>query len=91
MVAMPRGDINNGVVSLCVPLNHSWFTRKLGAIEYAQASGRIDLHPWEEQFVKDMRERFDHRNDDTDFGLTPWSPTRKQWNMLSEIFERIDE
>jgi hypothetical protein len=88
---MARGDINNGVVSLCAPLNLKWFTDKLGAIEYAQAKGRIDLAEWEEQFVKNMREQFDRRDDDTDFGLTPWSPTRKQWNMLSQIFERIDK
>lgn len=43
---------------------------------------------WEDQFVADMREKFESREVMADLGVTPWSPTASQWNTLGEISQR---
>lgn len=75
-------------VNICDSLQRETFLRKLGACEYAAAS-RGDFDEWEQKFIRDMRERYNTREDNTDFGLSPWSPTRKQWNLLGELYERV--
>lgn len=44
---------------------------------------------WEDQFVADMREKFESREIMMDMGVTPWSPTASQWNTLSDIAGRL--
>lgn len=43
---------------------------------------------WEDEFIRDMREKFESREVMMDLGVTPWSPTASQWNTLGEISER---
>lgn len=43
---------------------------------------------WEKQFVSDMRSSFDERETQSDLGMTMWNPSVKQWNELSNLYER---
>jgi hypothetical protein len=39
------------------------------------------------QFIKDMRERFNSREDADDLGLKRWSPSVRQLNYLNNIYQ----
>lgn len=60
------------------------FVRRL---EFVEGLG-MQLREWESNFVKDMRRLFETREDAMDQGMTPWSPSVKQWNTLIDIEER---
>lgn len=46
-----------------------------------------EMSDWERQFISDMREKFDMREDQLDMGVNPWNPSSTQWNTLGEICE----
>lgn len=47
------------------------------------------LREWEREFVESLREKFNTREDALDLGVTPWSPTLKQWNELHNIASKV--
>jgi hypothetical protein len=72
---------------ILVGLHLEWFVTKLETCEAPLATRWMT--DWEQQFVKDLREKFDARADMEDMGLTPWNPTSNQWNTLSAIAEKV--
>ena len=62
------------------------FVKRLEAAEAYCKTNRSSQ--WEDQFVADMREKFESREVMQDLGVTPWSPTASQWNTLGEISQR---
>lgn len=63
------------------------FVTMLEAAEKAAARGHVPKG--ESDFIDQMREKFDSREDATDLGMTPWSPTLKQWNWLHNIVSML--
>lgn len=57
----------------------------VGALETCEAAGYGVLTEWDLQFVEGLRKRFDSREDAEDLGITPWSPSAKQWNLLMQL------
>jgi hypothetical protein len=43
------------------------------------------LDSWHQKFVDNMRFHFDGREAEQDMGVTPWHPTKNQWNQLHTI------
>lgn len=43
------------------------------------------LSNWKIGFVSDIRDKFDSRESAMDLGVSPWNPTKSQWDMLAEI------
>ena len=62
------------------------FVQKLTLCEEAIQRRSYRLDEWEQQFIGDLRERFDSREDAEDMGLAPWNPTVSQMNTLTEIW-----
>lgn len=60
----------------------------LNMLQHCERLPTHTLNDWEVDFIRDLRSRFDKRDDDVDFGLTPWSPSVRQWNSLHEIYHR---
>lgn len=61
------------------------FVRKL---EYCE-NHKAGLDDWSRDFLVGIRKRFESREEAEDFGVTPWSPTVKQWNQLGEMALRL--
>jgi hypothetical protein len=69
--------------NLADSLQCSQFLTKLVACER-----RInEMSPWEQEFVSDMRAKFNMREDQMDMGVNPWNPSANQSNTLGEIYE----
>lgn len=62
------------------------FVNKLSQLE--QANTNL-LNDWERNFIKDLRKKFDTREDAQDLGISEWNPSVSQWNMLGEIWRKI--
>lgn len=62
------------------------FVEKLEACEKTQAH----LTNWEVEFIRDMRESFNSREDAIDLGCNPWNPSANQYNTLCEIFDKVN-
>lgn len=60
------------------------FVQKLERAEsYAKRSNL--LTEWEQEFISDLRTKFDSREDADDLGLKRWEPSAKQLNCLDDI------
>lgn len=46
---------------------------------------------WERDFISNLRNMFDGREDAMDMGVTPWNPSVNQWNTLSEMAFRAEQ
>ncbi len=57
------------------------FVNMLSAAERMNDS----LDDYHQRFVENMRFRFDGREAEQDMGVTPWHPTKNQWNQLHII------
>lgn len=63
------------------------FVRRLETCETSRNRDLLDQ--WEVTFVEGLRKRFDSREDAIDMGITPWSPSVKQWNQLGELERKL--
>lgn len=75
-----------------VPNLSDSFTMRMfvGKLEQAEAYCKTNRSSqWEDQFVSDIREKFESRDVMMDMGVTPWSPTASQMNTLSDIAGRL--
>lgn len=68
-------------VNLSDSLQCSNFLTKLVALERVKHL----LSDWEQDFIEQMRTNFEERDSQLDLGITPWTPSAKQWNTLSEL------
>lgn len=57
------------------------FVTKLAACEESFNT----LSIFERGFISDMREKFDHRDQDVQYGGRQWEPSAKQLNFLESI------
>lgn len=69
------------MVDLASPMLDRSFVAKLAICE----SRTGDLTDYDGRFVRELRERYDSRAAAKEFGIDPWSPTRKQWNHLATL------
>lgn len=69
------------MVDLDSPMLDRSFLAKLAVCE----SNIRHLSSFDGQFVRDMREHYDSRAAAKEFGIDPWSPSRKQWNHLATL------
>lgn len=60
-------------------------------LERCERAGKMNgrLTDWERNFIADLRDNFDSREDAEDMGMTPWNPSTNQWNTLFEIAEKV--
>lgn len=57
------------------------------SLEKCESYG-MQVSEWESNFIKDIRMRFEGREDLEDMGLPAWNPTANQWNTLKGIEEK---
>lgn len=71
--------------NICDSVQCARFVRML---EHCEGLSPYAMTDWEKQFVSDLREKFDHRDQDEDMGVSPWQPSVNQWNTLHELYEK---
>lgn len=71
------------MTNLANATNCELFVRRLEICERSNA-----LNDTESEFIRDMRRRFESREDALDMGANPWSPTSNQWNYLIACWEK---
>jgi hypothetical protein len=65
------------------------FLRKLITVEHA-AKHSNTFTGYEQDFIKDMRTKYDSRKGAIDLGISKlWEPTMKQLNFLMSLYESV--